>query len=54
MAGEKKKDTPSNSSYSKIQRPYKGFLILAQSERDFKSKCSSIDRGDVKGFIILK
>lgn len=33
-----------------IVRIYSGFIILAQSEQDFKSKVSSIDRGDTKGF----
>lgn len=33
-----------------IVREYGGFIILAQSENDYKSKAASIDRGDILGF----
>ena len=35
-------------------RHYMGFLIVAASERDFRSKMMSIDRGDTKGFLKFK
>lgn len=38
----------------KIVRHYDGFIILAQSEHDYKSKVISIQRGDTKGFYTVE
>lgn len=39
---------------AKIVRHYDGFVILAQSERDFKAKVQCIQRGDTKGFYTVE
>lgn len=33
-----------------IVREYEGFIIMAQSEEDYKAKVSKINRGDCFGF----
>jgi hypothetical protein len=33
-----------------IVRKFKGFIVLAQSELDYESKCKKISRGDTFGF----
>lgn len=37
-----------------IVRHYDGYIILAQSERDFESKVSKILRGDTFGFYTVE
>lgn len=29
---------------------YEGFIVIGQSQQDFRNKCSRIDQGDRKGF----
>ena len=31
---------------------YKGYIIMAQNERDYENKKRKIDRGDIRGFIL--
>ena len=35
---------------AKIVRHYRGFIVMAQNERDYKAKTKAIDRGDRNGF----
>lgn len=37
-----------------IVRHYDGYIILAQSERDFQSKVSKIQRGEILGFYTVE
>lgn len=37
-----------------IVRHYDGYIILAQSENDFKSKVYAIQSGDILGFYTVK
>lgn len=39
---------------SPITRHYKGYIILAYSEADFKIKISKIQRGDTLGFYTIE
>lgn len=39
---------------AEIVRHYKGFIIIAQSESDYKSKVNHINRGDVLGFYTVE
>lgn len=43
-----------NKHNSPIIREYNGYIILAQSERDYLSKKNSIDKGCVLGFYTVE
>lgn len=37
-----------------IAREFSGFIVLAQTELDYKGKCNRIVRGDRNGFYTIK
>jgi hypothetical protein len=39
---------------AKIVRHYRGYIIMAQSERDYKCKVNCINSGDVFGFYTVE
>lgn len=43
-----------NRNKAPIVRIHNGYVVLAQSEIDFKIKCDKISRGDIFGFCKLK
>lgn len=40
--------------HAKIVRHYRGFIVMAQNERDYKAKAMAIDRGDRNGFYTVE
>jgi len=40
--------------HAKIVRHYRGFIVMAQNERDYKAKTNTINRGDRNGFYTVE
>lgn len=43
-----------NEHRASIVRHYDGYIILAHNERDYQTKVSKIQRGDIKGFCTIE
>lgn len=46
---KKAEDNVKKRGLAKIVKHYAGFIIMAQSDRDYQSKVNSINRGDIFG-----
>ncbi len=51
---QRSEDLSSVLKHSKIVRYYDGYIIMAQSEDDYKSKLDKIKRFDTRGFYTIK
>jgi len=40
--------------HAKIVRHYRGFIVMAQNEMDYKAKTKAIDRGNRNGFYAIE